>query len=101
METQEESIDQCKYGYKLYSQSTGIVHLNALLKKRQIWRGKMSEKIIFIFNIILLITLGIMIILIKSKYGSNEKLPLVFIGIFALLIIIFITIYIKNRFFVK
>lgn len=42
-----------------------------------------------------------MIIFMKSKYGSNEKLPLVFIGIFSLLIIIFVGIYIKNNYFVK
>lgn len=45
--------------------------------------------------------LSSMIILMKSKYGSNEKLPFVFMGIFALLIIIFISVFIKNKFFIK
>lgn len=61
----------------------------------------MSGKIIFIFSIILLIMLSSMIILMKSKYGSNEKLPFVFMGIFALLTIIFISVFIKNKFFIK
>lgn len=61
----------------------------------------MSGKIIFIFNIILLIILSSMIILMKSKYASNEKLPFVFMGIFALLTIIFISVCIKNKFFIK
>lgn len=59
----------------------------------------MIRKIIFIYSIILLIILSSMIILIKSKYGSNEKLPFVFMGMFALLTIIFIIIIIKNKLF--
>ena len=59
----------------------------------------MIRKIIFIYSIILLIILSSMIILIKSKYGSNEKLPFVFMGMFTLLTIIFIIIIIKNKLF--
>ena len=57
----------------------------------------MMGKLIVSFSIILMIVLGIMFFIIRNKNITNDNVPLIFVGIFFVLLIIFICIFIKIK----
>ncbi|PRR80305.1 hypothetical protein [Clostridium vincentii] len=57
----------------------------------------MRGKIIATFSIILIIILAIMVLLMNNKEITNDKIPLIFIGVILILAIIFIGLIIKKK----